>query len=175
MSLLRIMITKNSILLVGLLITWCSPVLSFQSLLASSMSEGPGKEDHAEGFQVWLSEYLQISVELLTEMDPSKDKENRLGICIHSNRESSPVHVAIAIETRLLNNKRKSVSKYSFEMEGRGGWRNSSDFFDFLIHSSQSCDDKNKLEFGYKVDMTGRKQLASPDFMDTITLTVRPE
>lgn len=182
MSMLKIKITRSPVSLVILTILWCSSTFSSHFLLAANLAselgdvlENTDKNSGSGGFEVWLYEHLQISVELLTDKNQLLGAEKKFDICLNSNSESSPVHLAISIDTEMLNHLKKSTSKYSFTMKGPKGWRNSGDFFDYLIHSSLECVEKNRVEFGYKIETMDRMRPNTPDYVDTITLRVRPE
>jgi hypothetical protein len=167
-----------------LLLWWSSPAYSLGVLMGSNLSAGDrnfaglvGASEPKTGFEVWLHDYFQINVQLLSEPEPEPvaGKPNSLEFCVSSNHDSRPVHVAISIDTRILNYENRSVSKYSFYMGASHGWRNSRDYFDYMINSENNCTRLNKIKLGYMVDSPDQKKLDQMDFIDTIMLTVRPE
>lgn len=171
-----------STLLVVYLLWWCSPAWSLDMLLGSNLSVGDRHFanqsflDHSKsreresGFQVWLYEYLQITVKLHRGNLSAQGKKEVFEFCVNSNHDASPVHVGISINTRIINYEKRSVSKYSFGLAADQGWRNSRDYFDFLISSGKGCSDQNRI-----ILASEKRWSDQMDYIDTITLTIRPE
>lgn len=170
-----------STLLVVYLLCWCSPGLSLDVLLGSNLSVGSKhfaiqpindpmrSRERESGFQVWLYEHLQIIVKS-HQLSQSAQGKKGLVFCVNSSHDASPVHVGISISTRIINYEKRSVSKYSFSLMADQGWRETRDHFGYLINSGKNCSDQNRI-----ILASSQKWSDQLDYIDTITLIVRPE
>jgi len=128
-----------------------------------------------EGFQVWLYEELQLDVDLKHIGTRPSSNVNKLELCIKAEQDKSPVHLIVSIDTEIINPNYQSLTRYSIQMKAEEYWRDQKNYFDFLLHSTVSCAERNLVYFRYLADREQDRRTGKSDYADIMTLRISPE